>query len=60
MSSALGLLAWTPSVFWGATCYEYSAAMRGYFAKNGVDTEGNMTRDEFLALKAQDEQGKAR
>lgn len=52
MSSAMGILGWTPAVFWGATCYEYTAAMRGHFAANGVDTEGNMSRDEFLDVKA--------
>jgi hypothetical protein len=59
LSSALGILGWAPEVFWAATSYEYTAAMKGFAAKNGADTEGKMTRDEFLALKAKDEQGKA-
>lgn len=60
MSSALGLLGWTPDGFWRATVYEYSAAMRGYYASKGVDTEGGVTRNEFLALKAKYKQVKAR
>ncbi len=58
LSSALGILGWAPDMFWGATSYEYTAAMRGYAAANGADLDGNMTRDEFLALKAKDKQGK--
>jgi hypothetical protein len=58
MSSAIGILGWTPEVFWAATVFEYSAAMRGYNAKKGNKTEPGMTRNEFLAEKAAHEQGK--
>lgn len=59
LSSALGILGWSPEVFWKATSYDYTAAMRGYAAAQGADLEGPMTRDEFLSLKAKDKQGKA-
>lgn len=36
--------------------YEYTAAMKGHLASQGVDFKGGMTREEFLTLKAQDEQ----
>jgi len=43
MSSALGILRWPPDVFWKATVYEYTAAMRGYFAAVGI--VGNCAAD---------------
>lgn len=58
MTSALGLLRWTPDTFWRATVYEYSAAMKGYLASKGVKTDAGMSREEFLSLRAQDEKGK--
>jgi hypothetical protein len=60
LSSALGILGWSPDTFWRATSYEYTAAMRGHMASKGADLEGNMTRDEFLELKAKDKQREAR
>lgn len=59
LSSALGILGWTPETFWRATSYEYTAAMKGHMMAQGTDLDGGMTRNEFLALKAKDEQGKA-
>ncbi|MHC2315147.1 hypothetical protein ACVIHC_002193 [Bradyrhizobium diazoefficiens] len=59
LASALGVLGWSPDTFWKATSYEYTAAMKGHLLAKGVNLEGGMTRNEFLALKAKDEQGKA-
>lgn len=59
ISSALGILKWPPDVFWRSTVYEYTAAMRGHFAASGVDTEGGMTRNQYLTLVAKDKQAKA-
>lgn len=54
MSSALGVLHWTPDTFWGASYYEYTCAMAGYLASKGVKNQNErMTRDEFLNLKDQ-------
>jgi hypothetical protein len=52
MSSALGVLKWQPSEFWGASFYEFNAGMNGYLASKGikVDSKG-MTREEYLDLK---------
>lgn len=55
MSSALGILKWSPEQFWNATFYEYTAAMKGHLVSQGIDMTPPMTRDEFLTLKAQDE-----
>lgn len=55
MSSAMGTLKWTPDVFWRATFYEYTAAMKGHLASLGVDVEPPVTRDEFLSMKAAEE-----
>jgi hypothetical protein len=55
MSSALGILKWTPGQFWKATFYEYTAAMKGHLVSQGVDLEPAITRDEFLTMKAEDE-----
>lgn len=53
MASALGVLKWQPQVFWDATFYEYTAAMKGHLASQGVDVSPPMTKEEALALKAQ-------
>lgn len=53
MASALGVLNWSPDVFWKATVYEYTVAMKGYMAVNGITTTPQMTRNDFLDLKAQ-------
>ena len=54
MSSALGVLMWSPETFWGASYYELSAAMAGHLASKGIRTQNErMTRDEFLNLKEQ-------
>jgi hypothetical protein len=55
MSSALGILKWTPDQFWKATFYEYTAAMKGHLTSQGVSLEPPIDRDEFLAMKAEDE-----
>lgn len=53
MASAMGILKWSPNVFWDATFYEYTAAMKGHLISQGVSTKEPMTRDEFLDLKAE-------
>jgi hypothetical protein len=54
MQSALGVLKWTPDVFWNATFYEYTAAMVGHLQSQGIKVhDEGMTRDDFLNLKAQ-------
>lgn len=55
MSSAMGILKWPPNVFWAATFYEYTAAMKGHLVSQGVDLTPAMSREEFLTLKAEDE-----
>ncbi|WP_312866880.1 phage tail assembly chaperone [Rhizobium leguminosarum] len=55
MSSAMGILKWPPDMFWKATFYEFTAAMRGHFVSQGIDVTPPMTRDEFLTMKAEDE-----
>ena len=55
MSSALGILRWTPEVFWKGTFFEYTAAMKGLMVSKGVKVVEPMTRNEFLALKRADE-----
>lgn len=55
MSSTLGLLKWTPDVFWNATFYEYTAAMKGHLASTGVSQSDPVTRDEYLTAKAEEE-----
>ncbi len=55
MSSALGILKWPPNVFWNATLYEYTAAMKGHFASQGMNTEPGVSREEFLTMKAEDD-----
>ncbi|MBZ9975477.1 phage tail assembly chaperone [Mesorhizobium sp. BR-1-1-10] len=51
MSSALGVLKWTPNMFWGAGFYEYTAAMKGHLISQGIDLKPAMTREDFLDLK---------
>jgi hypothetical protein len=54
MQSALGVLKWTPQVFWQSTFYEYTAAMLGHLQSQGIKVhDEGMTRDEYLDLKAQ-------
>ena len=55
MSSALGVLKWSPDSFWAATFYEYTAAMKGHLAENGVDTTPPPSTEEFYRLKAETE-----
>lgn len=55
MSSALGILKWSPDQFWKATVYEYTAAMKGHLVSQGADLTPPMTRDEYLTLKAAEE-----
>lgn len=55
MASALGILKWPPNVFWDATFFEYTTAMKGHLVSQGVDLSPPMSRDEYLDLKAQDE-----
>ena len=55
MSSALGILKWTPQEFWNATFYEYTAAMKGHLVSQGVDLTPPVTREEYLTMKAEDD-----
>jgi hypothetical protein len=53
MSSAMGILRWTPETFWRATMYEYTAAMKGHLVAKGVKfSEPSMTREEVAELMA--------
>lgn len=54
MSSAIGILGWTPNVFWASTFYEYTAGMKGHLLSQGINVVEPMTRDEFLKLKRED------
>jgi hypothetical protein len=57
MSSAMGILQWPPEVFWRATMYEYTAAMKGHLISKGVKfSEPSMTREEVNELLAIHEQ----
>lgn len=60
MSSAMGILCWEPNSFWGATVYEYTSAMKGYLVSKGVNSVEPMDRNEYLALKRQDENNRKR
>ncbi len=51
MASAMGVLGWSPDVFWKSTVYEYTVAMKGYAAVHGVNTTPVMSRNDFLELK---------
>jgi hypothetical protein len=55
MTSALGVLKWTPDVLWRATMYEYTAAMKGHLLSKGIKLDGAMSRSEFLDMKREDE-----
>lgn len=55
MSSAMGILKWPPEMFWKASFYEYTAAMKGHLVSQGVNLNPPMSRDEFLTMKAEDE-----
>lgn len=55
MSSALGVLKWSPETLRNATFYEYTAAMKGHLISLGADMTPPMSRDEFLNMKAADE-----
>lgn len=50
MSSAMGLLGWSPSDCRSATFMEFTAAMKGYLISKGVEAEAPMTRNEYLDL----------
>lgn len=53
MSSALGILRWSPSEFWDSSYFPYSCGMKGYLASKGVKVDNDtITRDEFLDLVA--------
>lgn len=53
MSCALGILKWSPCVFWASSMYEYTAAMKGHLVSKGVKLKSEgMTRGEFLTMKA--------
>ena len=54
----MGVLHWSPETTWAATFFEFTLAMKAHLASKGVKAEDGMTRDEFLSLKAQDEQGR--
>ena len=56
MVTALGVLKWTPEQYWRATFYEYTAAMKGHLISQGVDLTPPITREEFLTMKAEDDQ----
>jgi hypothetical protein len=58
MSSALGILKWQPEVFWGSTLYEYTAGMKGHLLSQGISTTEPMTRNEYLAMKREDDKRK--
>lgn len=51
MSSALGILKWTPKRFWEAGFYEYTAAMKGHLISEGADLKPAFTREDYLDLK---------
>lgn len=50
MSSAIGILRWPPNVFWKATMYEYTTAMRGHLISKGVKFTDPMSQSEVSEL----------
>lgn len=60
MSSAMGILGWTPKDFWAATFYEYTTAMKGHLLSKGVKTGGGVDRSEYLAMKREEEKEEKR
>ena len=60
MASALGVLKWSPAVFWKATFYEYTAAMKGHLLSSGVDlTQPPSKEDIQEAFEEHDKRVKA-
>jgi hypothetical protein len=55
MSSAIGMLRWSPETFWRATMFEYTAGMKGHMAANGVDLTPGLTVDDVKELQDQHE-----
>lgn len=55
MASALGVLKWTPAVFWKATMFEYTVAMKGHLLSKGIKLDGPVDRSEFLEMVREDE-----
>jgi hypothetical protein len=52
MSSAIGILKWSPEVFWKATMFEYTAAMKGHLISQGVKFTEPMSDEEVKELMA--------
>ncbi|CAB4176587.1 Phage tail assembly chaperone protein, TAC6 [uncultured Caudovirales phage] len=50
MELGLGVLGWTPKVFWSSTPHEFTAALNGYSEKNGVPSAG-FTNEEIDDLQ---------
>lgn len=60
MSSAMGVLGWTPDTFWKATFYDFTAAMKGHLISSGADMSQPPSKEEInAAFKAHDERVKA-
>lgn len=53
MSSALGILKWSPDQFWACTMYEYTAAMVGHMKASGADMTPAPSRSEVEKAMAQ-------
>ncbi len=58
MASAMGILKWPPNVFWVSTLYEYTAGMKGHLLSQGISPAEPVTRNEFLAMKREDDKRK--
>ena len=55
MSSALGILKWSPKEFWQATFYEYTAAMKGHLISSGADLSPPLSKEDVDAAFAEHE-----
>lgn len=47
MEIGLGIIGWTPQVFWKATHHELNRALDGWQEANGVQQEEHMTREKL-------------
>lgn len=51
MELGLGVLGWTPEVFWGSTMHEFTAALNGWAEKNGNKSSSGLTPEDIDELQ---------
>ena len=48
MEIGLGVLEWTPDVFWYSTPYEFFKALKGYKRKHGIDDNSKVSKSDLV------------